>query len=275
MTALFFRPSAEAELDFRATTGHLKTHIVKFASPGMADSAGKRALGSAVVVIDGCTSVVIVHRCLRKTTHCTSRISPIPVVGTKSKTGRRPSRAVLSVCSVCGARNALRSLRVCVINSLGCNHAIRSLLVTVHRFGPAFRFVTPRRLGVPSICGRCYSRCRVGCVRRASFATRAVTGTSVLCVAEMRGRHFASLVRCRGIGSLCLLGRSVLGGYGSGVEVLRPLPHIGRVRCTVSSSPRTCCFRRTRGKLFTHRTLVYSTLKVSLSSIVGSYAVVS
>lgn len=270
ITALFFRPSAHAQLDFRATTGELKTHIVKFASPGMADSSGKRALGSAVVVMDGCTSVVMVHRFLRNTTECTDRITPIPVIGTKSKTGRRPSRAVLSLCSVCGARKALRGLGVCLMNSLGCKQAIRSLLVTVHRFGPAFRFVTPRRLGVPRRCGVCYGRRRVGCGRCASFGRRAVTSTSVLCVAHMRHRHFASLVRCRHIGSMCVLEGGVLRRAHPGLHVLRPLPHIGRVTCSISRGPGTCCFRRTRGKLCTHRTVLYSMLNVALGSIVRS-----
>lgn len=267
ITALFFRPSAHAQLDFRATTGQLNTQMVKFSSPGTADSSGKRALGSAVVVMDGCTSIVIVERCLRKTTHCTDRITPMPVMGTKSKTGRRPSRAVLSLCSVCGARNALRGLGVCLMNSLGCKHAMRSLLVTVHRFGPAFRFVTPRRLGVPRRCGVCYGRRGVGCMRRASFGRRMVGSTSVLCVAHMRHRHFASLVRCRQMGGMCVLGTGVLRGAHSGLHVLRPLPHIGRVTCSISSDPGTCCFRRTRGKLCTHRTVLYSMLKVALRSV--------
>ncbi len=264
VTALFFRPSAHAHLSFRATMGHLNKEIVKFDSTTASDSSGNRALGSAVVVMNGCTSLVMVHRRLRKTTHCTDRMSPMPVVGTKSNTGRRPSRAVLSLCSVCGARNALRGLGVCLMNSLGCNHAMRSLLVTVHRFGPRFRFVTPERLTVPGRCGLCYGARNVGCIRRASFARRAVGSTSVLCVAHMRHRQFASLVRCRHMGSICVLHGGVLRSAGRGLHVLRPLPHMGRVTCSISRDPGTCCFRRTGGNLFIHRTLVYSYLKVRI-----------
>lgn len=274
MTALFFRPSAHARLDFRATTGHLNTHIVNFSSTGASDAAGNRALGSAVLVIDGCTSIVTVHRFVRNTTRCTDRMTPIPVIGTNSNTRVRPSRYLLSLCSVFGARKALRGLGVCLINSLGCNHAIRSLVATVHRFGPAFRFVTPGRLTVPRRCGLCYGRRGVGCIRRRSFGRSIVTNTSVLCVAHMRGRHFDSLVRCRHIGGICVLGHSVLYGTGRGVGVVRPLPHIGRVTCSMSSSPRTCCVRRTRGNLCTHRTVFYRYLNVALRSIGGSGAVV-
>lgn len=265
-TALFFRPSAHAHLDFRATIGQLNNHIVNFSSTSAADSSGNRALGSAVLVMDGCISLVVVHRRLRNTTHCTSRIASIPVVGTNSKTGRRPSRAVLSLCSVRGARNGLASLGVAVMNSLGCKHAMRSLVMNVSRFGPAFGFVTPGRLHVPSRRGGFYSGRNVGCGRCARFARSVVGRASVLCVAHMRHRHFASLRRCRHMGGICVLGGSVLGGDHRGLHVLRPLPHIGRVTCSISSGPGTCCVRRTHGKLFTHRTVVYRILNVSIRS---------
>ncbi len=255
VTDLFFRPSAEAELDFRATVGHLKTGIVNFSSTDGADRDGKRALGSAVGVISGCISVVMVHRPLRNDSHCTSRITSIPIIGTNSKTGRRPSRALLSLCSVFRARKALRKLAVGVMNSLGCNHAARSLLRTVSRFGPGFVFATPRRLGVPGRCGSFLSDEKVRCVRAASLGRR-LGSYSVLCVAHIRRREFASLVRCREIGSMCALSTSVLNKIEGGVGVLRPLPEIARVARSISSAPCTCCFGRTRGKLCVHVTVV-------------------
>lgn len=261
LTALFFRPDAQAELSFRTTVLRLNNSMLNFSRTDSASTSGNRAIKSAAEIVSYCTSVVTVHRCVRNTPGITTSGTDVPIVGTNSNNRDRPARAVASLLAICERGNELSGLAVNLYNSLGFKEAIRDLIGTVYECdGVEFILVTPGRLTVPSCVGAsCLSGGNVRCVR-ASGVRSIVPRLSILCVAHIRHRHFFSRSRCLGRGSTFVLSLRGLGGTGSSLAVVRPLPEMGRVTARISSSPHTGCFRRILGNGCVHVTLVVALL---------------
>ncbi len=276
LTALFFRPSAHAELDFRTTVCRLNNGILNFSRTRDDSTTGNRDVTSATGAISYCTSVVTVHRPGRNTPLITDVGTAIPVVGTNSNKRGRPARALTSLLAVGHRGNNFSGLAINFYNSLGFNEAMRSLVATLHHCGGiGFVFVSPGRLGIPRCVGRSLGGSGFRIFRAASLRGT-VPDLSVLCVAHIRQRHFFGRRRCLHLGSDCVLAPRGLLGTGDSLTVLRPLPHMGRVDITVSGSPHTYCFGRILGNGFVQVTLVLVLLRirwVAISAVGGKVMV--